>query len=209
MSQLDDPIEWLNALEKLAGTLSDLEKSASKKLGLRENGASVKKRMMDWSTRVAKKTMGGKGPSGELMDAYVDALTGVCNFGPMLDAHFCALRTVVPTARAGPLRRPTISRNPTSDGPIAKPLSPQTPGSANGAVPDFSTDPDVLPPAITQLVPKYSALPKFVNTQAVTHLEKATKIFSSFILPIILRDLAVLIEGLQEMRNGEWMGIQL
>jgi hypothetical protein len=114
---------------------------------------------------------------------------------------------VVPTARAGPIRKPTLSRNNTSDALNSKPTSPKTPGGA--AIPDFSTDPDVLPPAITQLVPKYSALPRFVNTQAVAHLEKTTKIISSFILPLILRDLAVLIEGLQEMRQGEWMGIQL
>lgn len=210
LSKLDDPVEWLQALERLASALGDLEKSSSKKLGLGENGASVKKRMMDWSTRVAKKAVGGKGPSSELMDAYVDALTGICNFGPMLDAHFCALKTLVPTPRAGPVRRPTISRTNTSEALNSKqPLSPQTQIPGGGAIPDFLTDPDVLPPAITQLVPKYSALPKYVNVQAAACLERTTRVFSCFILPLILRDLAVLIEGLQQMRNGEWMGIQL
>jgi len=180
-------------------TLTDIEKNTGKKLGLGENGASVTKKMMDWSTRVAKKAVGTKGPSNELMDSYVEALSGVCSLSAMLDAHFCALRAVVPSAKPTS-RRPTFSRSNTTDQMKIQP---------SASVPDFSSDPDVLPPAISQLVPKYSNQPKYVTTNALAQFEKTTKIFSSVILPLIVRDLAVLIEGLQQMRNGEWMGTLL
>lgn len=196
---VEDPNEWLTALDRFSKVLADIEKNTGKKLGLGENGASVTKKMMDWSTRVTKKTIGGKGPSNELMDSYVDALTGVCNSSAMLDAHLCALRTVVPSSKP-PTRRPTFSRSATAD--ATKPITSAT-------MPDFSMDPDVLPPAISQLVPKYSNLPKYVTTTALAHFEKTTQVFSSVILPLIVRDLAVLIEGLQRMRNGEWMGTLL
>lgn len=195
----EDPGEWLTALDQFSKALTEIEKNSGKKLGLGENGASVTKKMMDWSTRVAKKTIGGKGPSNELRDSYVDALIGVCNLSAMLDAHLCALRTVVPGSKP-PTRRPTFSRTATSEA-----IRPTTPGF----MPDFSMDPDVLPPAISQLVPKYSNLPKYATTTALAHLEKTTHVFSTVILPLILRDLAVLIEGLQRMRNGEWMGALL
>jgi len=194
---VDDPKEWLNALDRFSKVLADIEKNIGKKLGLGENGASVTKKMMDWSTRVAKKTIGGKGPSNELMESYVEALTGVCNLSPMLDAHFCALRTVVPGAKQPP-RRPMTSRSAEQ---IKTPTTPHPP--------DFGSDPDVLPPAISHLVPRYSNLPKYVTSTALEHFEKTTKVFSSVILPLIIRDLAVLIEGLQQMRNGEWMGTLL
>jgi hypothetical protein len=202
----DDPIEWLHALEQLTSVTTDIEKNTGKKLGLGENGASVTKRMVDWSTRVAKKAVGGKGPSNDLMEAYVEALSGVCNFGAMLDAHYCAIRTVLPASRSGPSRRPTISRAHTSES--FRPVSPSQSNSIPGPIPDFSSDPDVLPPAISQLVPKYSNLPKFIQTQALAHLEAITKIFSSVIVPLVMRDLVVLIEGLQE-GGGEWMGRHL
>ena len=194
---VEDPNEWLIALDRFSKVLIDIEKNTGKKLGLGENGASVTKKMMDWSTRVAKKTIGGKGPSNELMDSYVDALTGVCNSSAMLDAHLCALRTIVPGSRP-PTRRPTFSRSTTADKPL-----PSTPA------PDFSMDPDVLPPAISQLVPKYSNLPKYVTTAALAHFEKTTQAFSSVVLPLVIGDLAVLIQGLQRMRNGDWMGALL
>ncbi|PVG03290.1 hypothetical protein CPB86DRAFT_695397 [Serendipita vermifera] len=224
---MDDPIEWLNALERLTAIVADIEKNTSKKLGVGENGTSVKKKMMDWGTRVAKKTVGGKGPSNELMDSYVDALTGVCNMGGMLDAHFSALRTLMPSnTRSASSRRPTLSRSNTADpmkpvisttppppsavSPTSGTRTPTYGGSGNAnAVPNFAMDPDVLPPAISQLVPKYTNLPQFVRIQAVGHLEKVTKAFSTVILPFIIRDLVVLLQGLQEMRNGEWMGINL
>jgi hypothetical protein len=196
LNGVEDPNEWLNALDRFSKVLTDIEKNTGKKLGLGENGASVTKKMMDWSTRVAKRTIGGKGPSNELMDSYVEALTGVCNLSAMLDAHFCALRTVVPGSKPAP-RRPTFSR-PTTSEQIKTPLS--------AIPPDFSSDPDVLPPAISQLVPKYSNLPKYVTNTALAHFEKTTKVFSSVILPLVVGDLAVLIQGLQQMRNGEWMG---
>jgi hypothetical protein len=196
LNGVKDPNEWLNALDRFTKVLTDIEKNTGKKLGLGENGASVTKKMMDWSTRVAKKTIGGKGPSNGLMEAYVEALTGVCKLSAMLDAHFCALRAVIPGSKPAP-RRPILSRSATTE-QIKTPLSPSPP--------DFSSDPDVLPPAISQLVPKYSNLPKYVTNMALAHLEKTTKVFSSVILPLIVRDLAVLIEGLQQMRNGEWMG---
>lgn len=206
---MDDPIEWLQSLEKLANVTCEMERSMSKKLGMGENGASVTKKMVDWSTRMAKKTMGGKGPSNELMVAYVDALAGVCAFGAMLDAHLCALRTVLPpSAATRPTgRRPTLSRSNTVEAAKALSASQTNIAVAANSVPDFKSDPDVLPAAATQLIPKYSELPKFVNTQALAHLEKATKVFSSFIIPFIVRDLAILIQGLQAARNGEWMGL--
>jgi len=196
LNGVKDPNEWLNALDRFTKVLTDVEKNTGKKLGLGEHGASVTKKMMDWSTRVAKKTIGGKGPSNGLMEAYVEALTGVCKLSAMLDAHFCALRAVVPGSKPAS-RRPMLSRSATTE-QVKTPISPFPP--------DFSSDPDVLPPAISQLVPKYSNLPKYVTNMALAHFEKTTKVFSSVILPLIVRDLAVLIEGLQQMRNGEWMG---
>ncbi|KAG8846038.1 hypothetical protein FRB91_001218 [Serendipita sp. 411] len=300
----DDPIAWLNALEKLSNSLAEMQTSSSKKLGLGDpnaaskkttetgagystingNSNSVTKKMMDWSTRVAKKAVGGgKGPSGELMDWYSDALGGVCALSAMLDGHLCALKNALPASMATTpgvgtqptntsSRRPTTSKgsgyetigfgrmvsssslsssqtaisssssNLTASSSAStlfniphplpnlnNPLPPLPPLEQQGKsdVDYFSspyapasqskptlnrTNVDPLDEVVSQLVSKYTSFPKFVNTQALMHLEKITRIFATFVCPLVLRDVAVLIQGLRTRTTadgGEWMGATL
>ncbi|KAG8802924.1 hypothetical protein FRC17_006312 [Serendipita sp. 399] len=97
--------------------------------------------------------------------------------------------------------------------PLFSSLSTSTPPPSKATTSNPSTTAsDSSSEAIAQLVSQYTAFPKFVNTQALNHLEKITRVFAAFVCPLIMRDVAVLIQGLRSRTTadgGEWMGAML